>query len=190
VHRNEEAEVRNWMAVLAMSAALGGAAPGPQSAEIAAQWAQDGRFHFLACEFKEAAHAFENSVAEQSENAEWRYWLGKTYARLAEVSGPLTASKNARRAQRNLEQAVKLDPQNQKYLGELFDFYVDSPEWFHGGLERAAALLERLSPEAPDTQDRLAELTESRKEHSGVGWWMRAAVLRTSGAVGYLVPQR
>lgn len=182
--------MRHWMAVLAMSATLGGAAAGPRSGEIAAQWAEDGRFHFLACEFKEAAHAFENSVAEQPGNAELRYWLGKTYARMAEVSGPLSASKNARRAQRHLEQAVKLDPQNQQYLAELFDFYVDSPEWFHGGLERAAALLERLGPEAFDAEDRLAALAKSRKEHSGVGWWMRAAVLRTSSAVGYLVPQR
>jgi len=180
--------VRYWIAILAMSAAAGGATP--RSAEIAAQWAEDGRFHFLACEFKQAAHAFENSVAVQPEDAELRYWLGKSYARLAELSGPLSASKNARRAQRNLEWAVKLEPQNQKYLMELFDFYVDSPEYFHGGLERAAALLERMGPEEFGAEVRLTELAESRKEHSGVGWWMRAAVLRTSSAMGSLVPQR
>jgi len=182
--------VRYWISVLAVSAAVGGAAWGAGSAGIAAQWAEDGRFHFLACEFKEAAHAFENSVAEQPEDAELRYWLGKTYARLAEISGPLSAKKNARKAQRNLEYAVKLDPQNDKYLLELFDFYVDSPEWFGGGLERAAALLERMGPEAYGAQERLEELAASRKEHSGVGWWMRLAVLRTSSTVGYLAPQR
>lgn len=178
--------MRYWLAIVAMS--VSAAAGGSRSAEIAAQWAEDGRFHFLACEFKEAVHAFENSVAEEPENAEWRYWLGKTYSRMAEVSGPLSASKNAHKAQRNLEEAVKLDPRNDKYLLELFDFYVDSPEWFHGGLERAAALLERMGPETLDAQERLAELAESRKEHSGFGWWMRLAVLRSSGAVAYLVP--
>lgn len=181
--------MRYWMAILAMSAAVGGVAAAQRNAEIAAQWAADGRFHFLACEFKQAAHAFEYSVAEQPEDAELRYWLGKTYARMAEISGPLSASKNARRAQRHLELAIKLDPQNQKYLQELFEFYLDSPEYFHGGLERAAALLERMGPETFDAQARLTMIAESRKEHSGVGWWMRAAVLRTSGAVGYLVPQ-
>jgi hypothetical protein len=30
---------------------------------------------------------------------------------------------------------------------ELFEFYVDSAEWFEGGLERAAAILERLGPD-------------------------------------------
>lgn len=182
--------MRYWISVLALIAAVGGAASGAGSAQVAAQWAEDGRFHFLACEFKESAHAFENSVAEQPEDAELRYWLGKAYARLAELSGPLSAKKNARKAQRNLEQAVRLDPRNQKYLLELFDFYVDSPEWFGGGLERATALLERMGPEASGAQERLEELAESRKEHRGVGWWMRAAVLRTSGAVGYLAPAR
>jgi len=182
--------VRYWIAVLALSAAVGGAAEGPESSEIAAQWAQDGRFHFFACEFKEAAHAFENSVAVQPDNAELHYWLGKAYSRLAELSGPLSAKKNARKAQRSLERAVKLDPRNEKYLLELFDFYVDSPEYFRGGLERAAALLERVGPDTFGAQERLEELAESRKEHSGVGWWMRLAVLRTSSTLGSLAPQR
>ena len=125
--------MRHWMAILAMSGAVGWAS-GPRSADIAAQWAEDGRFHFFACEYKQAAHAFEKSVAEQPEDPELRYWLGKSYARLAEVSGPLSASRSARKARRSLERAVQLEPRNEKYLLELFDFYVDSPEWFGGGL--------------------------------------------------------
>jgi tetratricopeptide (TPR) repeat protein len=190
VRQNEEAEVRYWMAILSMGAALAGAAPGARSAELSAQWAEDGRFHFFACEFKQAARAFENAAAVQPEDAGLHYWLGKSYARLAEVSGPLSASKNARKARRNLEQAVQLDPRNQQYLAELFDFYVDSPEWLGGGLERAAALLERMGPDTFGAQERMAQLAESRKEHRGAGWLVRLAVLRTSSVVGYLVPQR
>ncbi len=118
------------------------------------------------------------------------YWLGKSYARLAEVSSPLSAPKNARRAQRNLEEAVKRDPQNHEYLLELFDFYVDSPEWFHGGLQRAAALLELIRPAESDPEPWLREIADSRKEHSGPGWWMRRAVLWTPGAIGHIVPER
>jgi len=178
------------MTILSISVALSGAAPGARSAEISAQWAEDGRFHFFACEFKQAARAFEKAVAVQPEDAALHYWLGKSYARLAEVSGPLSAPRNARKARRSLDQAVQLDPRNQKYLLELFNFYVDSPEWFSGGLERATELLDRMGPDTFDTQERLAELAESRKEHSGAGWWMRMAVLRTSNLAGYLVPQR
>ena len=139
-------------------------------------------------EFKQATRAFENALAEQPDGADLHYWLGKSYARLAEVTGPLFAPKNARKARRSLEQAVKIEPQNDEYLQELFDFYVDSPEWFSGGLERAAALLERFSPGAYGEESRLEQLADSRKEHRGARWWMRFAILRTSGAIGYLVP--
>jgi hypothetical protein len=118
------------------------------------------------------------------------YWLGKSYARLAEVSSPLSAPKNARKARVNLERSVQIDPQNDEYLLELFDFYVDSPEWFSGGLQRAAALLGRFSPRKSSVVEaHLQQLADSRKEHSGAGWWMRRAVLWSSGAIGRLVPQ-
>jgi tetratricopeptide (TPR) repeat protein len=183
------AEVRYCSVILLLSAAAGSAASGPRSAEIATQWASDGRFHFFACEFRQATRSFENALAEQPDSADLHYWLGKSYTRLAEVSGLLFAPKDARRARRSLEQAVKIDPQNEEYLQELFDFYVDSLAWFSRGLERAAPLLERFSPGAYGAESRLEQLADSRKEHSGVWWWVRWAVLRTSGAIGYFVPQ-
>jgi hypothetical protein len=145
--------------ILLMSAAAGAAA--------AAQSEQEGRSLFLACEFKQAARAFEKASAEQPDSAVLHFWLGKSYARLAEVSSPLSAPKNARKARRSL----------------------DSPEWFSGGLERAAALLERIDPGESGTESRLRQLADSRKEHSGAGWWIERAVLWTSGAIGYFVPQ-
>ena len=33
-------------------------------------------------------------------------------------------------------------------------------------------------------------IADSRKEHSGPGWWMRRAVLWTPGAIGHIVPER
>jgi tetratricopeptide (TPR) repeat protein len=175
--------------VLLLSAAAGSAASESPGAETAAQWERDGRSLFLACEFKQAARAFEKALAEQPNSALLHYWLGKSYARLAEVSSLLSAPKNARKARRSLEQAVQIDPRNDEYLRELFDFYVDSPEWFSGGLERAAALLERISPEESGVEPRLKQLADSRKDHSGAGWWIERAVLWTSGAIGHLVPQ-
>ncbi len=180
--------MRYWGAILLLSAGAVSGAAGPRGAEIAAQWARDGEFHFFACEFKQATHSFENALAEQPESAALHYWLGKSYARLAEVSGLLSAPKNARKARRNLEQAVQIEPQNDEYLLELFDFYVDSPEWFGGGLERAAALRERISPGSPVAELLTEELADARKEHRGAGWWMRWVVLRTSGVFGYFVP--
>jgi tetratricopeptide (TPR) repeat protein len=172
-----------------MSAATASAGLGSPAAEAAAQRETEGRSLFLACEFKPAARAFEKAVTEQPERAVLHYWLGKSYARLAEVSSPLSASKNARKARRSLERAVEIDPRNDEYFRELIDFYLNSPEWFSGGLDRAAALLAQSDTQESDAQPRLRQLVYSRKEHSGAGWWIERAILRTSGAIGYFVPQ-
>jgi tetratricopeptide (TPR) repeat protein len=175
--------------MLLMSAAAGSAASVAANAEAAAQWKGDGQSLFLACEFKRSARVFEKALADQPDSADLHYWLGKSYARLAEVSSPLSAPKNARKARRNLEQAVRIDPRNNEYMQELFEFYVESPEWFGGGLERAAVLAGRISPGGFGADPRRSELAGSREDHSGAGWWMRWAILRMSGAIGHFVPE-
>jgi hypothetical protein len=158
--------VRNWSVFLFLSAAADSAASGPPNAEAVAQLERDGRSLVVACEFKRAARVFETELSAL----------------------PLSAPKNASRARRNLEEAFKRDPQNHEYLLELFDLYVDSPEWFHGGLPRAAALLER--PAESDPEPWHTGIADSWKEHNGPGWWTRRAVLWTSGAVRHTVPER
>jgi tetratricopeptide (TPR) repeat protein len=181
-------EVRYWGVILAMSATAGAAAAEPSNADAAAQWELEGRFLFLACQFKQAARAFEKALAEQPDNAALHYRLGKSYARLAEVSSPLSAPKYARKARRNLEQAVMIAPRNAEYLLELFDFDVESPEWLGGGLERAAALLERIGPGDSGAESRSKQLADAREEHRGAGWWVRRAALWTAGVIGRFLP--
>ncbi len=170
--------------LLWMAAVAGVSAATPSQA--AEQWARQGRALFLTCEFKRAGHAFESAAHEQPEQAAFYYWAGRSYARLADISGPLTAAKWARKAGENLERAVRLEPRNPEYFRELFDFYVDSPEWFGGGLKRALALVENENA-PPFAADLIAA---SRAEHSGAGWWTRAVVLRTGSAAGVLEPAR
>ena len=73
---------------------------------------------------------------------------------------------------------------------ELFEFYVDSPEYYAGGLSRSTAMLERFGPDdgGPGTLSRT--VADARKEYSGPGWALRKGILRVSRAVGYLAPQR
>ena len=145
---------------------------------------------FGECEFKAAAHAFERALTSEPGNARLHFWLSKSYARMAEVSSLLSAHRNARKARSHLETAVQLDPGNREFRNELFEFYVDSPEWFDGGLDRAMAVLERLGPDdgGPGTPSRI--VAESRKEYSGPRWALRKGILRVSAAAGYLMPQR
>ena len=173
--------MRYGSVILLMSAAVASAASGPPIAEASAQWEKDGRSLFFACEFKRPAHAFEKAVVDQPERAVLHFWLGKSYARLAEVSSPLTAPKNARKARRSLERAVQIDPKNEEYRRELIDFYLNSPEWFGGGLKRAAALVK-------ESEVQESQLADSREDHSGGSWWIEWTLLRTSGAIGHLVP--
>jgi tetratricopeptide (TPR) repeat protein len=175
---------------LFLSAAAAWAASAPPSSEAAAQLTKDGRSLFAACEFKRATRAFERALSAQPGNAGLYYWLGKSYARLAEISSPLFAPKNARRARYNLEEAVRRDPRNHEYWDELFEFYVDSPEWFPGGLQRAEALVKEIRPAEADADPWLRQIADSRKEHSGPGWWMRRQILWTSGAMGNVIPAR
>ena len=151
---------------------------------------RDGEALFEACEFKAAASAFERALVDEPGSARLHFWVGKSYERLADVSTPLSARKIARKAQAHLEAAVRLDPRNREFLVELFDFYLDSPAWFGGGLDRAASLLERLGPDdgGPGTPSR--RLTDSRNEYRGAGWAMAKGILRLSAAAGRLVPQR
>ena len=151
----------------------------------------DGEALFQECEFKAAARWFERALGNDPANARLHFWAGKSYSRLAEISSPWTARRNARKAQAHLETAVRLAPNNRKFLMELFEFYVNSPEWFDGGMDRAAALVERLGPDDGGLGSPSTILAESRREYGGGwgwGWAVRKGILRFSSAVGRLAP--
>ncbi len=171
-----------------MAAVTGAVAATPSRA--AGSWEQQGRAFFLSCEFKQAGRAFEKALAEQPGRADLYYWLGRSYARQADVSGPMMAARWARKAGRNLEMAVRLEPANEAYFRELFEFYLDSPEWFGGGLRRAEALVEDPHIPASVSATALQHIAAARDEYRGAGWLTHLAILRTSGAVGTLVPAR
>ena len=166
------------------------AASGRPTRGSLAKLVMDGRSLFLACEFKEAARTFEHGLADQPESAFLYYWAGKSYARLAEVSSSFSAPKNAHKARRNLERAVQLDPDNREYLQELFEFYLESPGWFRGGLNRAAALQERVSHQQSANEHWKEKLAAARHEYGGPAWWETKAILCTYGAVGSVIPSR
>jgi tetratricopeptide (TPR) repeat protein len=156
--------------------------------ENKSDWAETGRARFAECEFKDAARAFTKALQFRPDDAGLHYWLGKSYARMAEVSGPFKAAGNARQARRNLERAVDLQPRNNQYLRELFDFYLDSPQWFGGGLQQATLLVERMAPDDPGQQTFLRVLVEgARQEYRGPDWRLRQATLVPASEIGRVV---
>jgi tetratricopeptide (TPR) repeat protein len=152
-------------------------------------WAEAGRSRFAECEFKDAARAFKKALQFRPEDASLYYWLGKSSARMAEVAGPLRAAHHARDAQRNLERAVELEPGNREYARELFDFYLDSPEWVGGGLRRAALLVDKIAPDDPGEHALLQwRLNEAREDYHGPDWHLSQANQLPATVLGRIVP--
>jgi hypothetical protein len=119
---------------------------------------------------QEKAGAFEKALSQREGDAGLYYWAGKSDARLAGVSGPMVASRTAKRVRRNLEK-VQLDPSNQASMREMFEFYLDSSEWFGGGIQKAAQLLERIEPEDPESRSALQRrVMEARRDQGSLGW--------------------
>ena len=123
---------------------------------------------------------------ESPDSAVLHYWLGKSYARLVELS-TFSAARNARKARGSLEQAVRLDPCNEDYLRELFDLYVDFPEFFDRGLDRAADLIGSAGSEE-SREEMSMRLQMSRHNHSGLEGPVRSVTLWTVSGLGYLAP--
>ncbi|HLK68415.1 MAG TPA: hypothetical protein VKU19_33515 [Bryobacteraceae bacterium] len=158
------------------------------SAAFAGSIPADGEALFRECEFKAASRSFERALIKEPGNARLHFWLGKSYARMAEVASLLSARRNARKARAHLETAVQLDRGNREFLIELFEFYVDSPEYFDGGLSCARAMLERLGPDdgGPGSPSRI--VADAEMEYRGPSWALRKGVLRVAAVAGYLVP--
>jgi tetratricopeptide (TPR) repeat protein len=166
-----------------------GATIKPLPGDDKADWAETGRSRFRDCEFKDAARAFTKALQFRPQDANLHFWLGKSYERMAEVAGPLHAAGNARQARRNLTRAVDLEPRNSEYLRELFDFYLDSPQWFRGGLDQAALLVERIAPDDPGQQAFLRVLLKgAQEEYHGADWRTRQATLVPTSKLGRIIP--
>ena len=147
-------------------------------------WTTNGRSSFLSADYKRAAQSFEKAVAQSPDDAALHNWLGKSYARMAETANPLRARRDAQRAEQSLLRAVTLEPRNQRYIRDLFEFYVDSPEWIDGGLRKAHELEERLDA----GWDNTGSLAAARREYSGPEWRVRYAIIRTTAAAGRILP--
>jgi tetratricopeptide (TPR) repeat protein len=149
----------------------------PAAIDSQKDWAQTGRMRFEQCEFKDAARAFTKALQFRPDDASLHLWLGRSYARMAESATLLTASGNARHARKSYERAIELQPSDRSYIRELFDFYLDSPQWFKGGLDRAALLVPRIAPDDPGEQAFLKVLlADARQEFRGPDWRLRQAL--------------
>ena len=136
-----------------------------------------GKCYYRLEEFSKATDALEKAVAAEPRNANYWNWLGKAYGRRAETSVFFNQPRYAVRAREHFEKAVALDPQNREALSDLFEYYLEAPGFLGGGLDKAAALSERLrEPDPARYQGMQARLAEKRKEFAKAEQFWRRAV--------------
>jgi tetratricopeptide (TPR) repeat protein len=144
----------------------------------------DGAAYLLLCRsFYAEAHADEaidacaRAVQMLPRSSEAEDWLGRAYGMKAERAGPISGLTLALKVKEAFETAVALDPRNGAAANDLSEFYIDAPSIIGGGLDRAAALADRVEPQLPQQAHRMRALAaEKRKDYGGAERELKAAV--------------
>jgi len=87
----------------------------------------------------------ERSVAVDGQNADYHVQLGAVLGRIAEKASMFKQLGLARRARKELEAAVALDPRNLDGLYGLMLYYFSAPSFLAGDKAKAAALADRIT---------------------------------------------
>jgi tetratricopeptide (TPR) repeat protein len=154
----------------------------------AAVFALMGRNYYMLSDYKRATEALERAVAADATSSENFLWLGRAYGRRAETSSPFTAPGHASKAHQNFEKAVQLDAHNLEALSDLFEYYLEAPGFLGGGIDKAHALIPRISA-ANAAEGHWAEsrLAEKRKEYGDAEAQLRRAIEAAPQGIGKMI---
>jgi len=147
-----------------------------------------GRNYYMLGDYKRAGEALERAVAADPSASEYALWLGRAYGRRAETSSLFTAPGQASKAREYFEKAVQLDPRNLEALGDLFEYYLEAPGFLGGGMEKARALVPRMTGVNPaEGYWAEARIAEKRKEYGDAEAQLRRAIDAAPQQVGKLI---
>lgn len=154
----------------------------------AAAYNLTGKNYFMLGDFKKAAEAFEKAVALNPLNSDNMLWLGRAYGRRAETGSKILAGRYAFKARQYFEKAVALDPQNHEASNDLFDYYLNAPGFFGGGVDKAEALAKSIAAERPaEYEHEEAQLAEKRKDYPAAEAHLRRATELAPQEIGRLI---
>ena len=147
-----------------------------------------GKCYFMQTDFKKATEYFQKAVAAEPGNSSYHHWLGKAWGRRAETSSPFTAPGYASKARQSFEKAIELDPKNLEATNDLFEYYLQAPGLLGGGVDKAAALADRISALDPaEYHYAQARLAEKRKEYGSAEQQLRRAAELAPMQVGRVI---
>ena len=98
-----------------------------------------GKSFFMLGDFKRAGQYFRKVVSINPLSSVDFQWLGKSWARRADTSNPISAPGYTAQARKSFERAVELDPRSVGSLQELLDTYLE-----RRGLEKAQSIADRI----------------------------------------------
>jgi Flp pilus assembly protein TadD len=160
----------------------------PDSEKTAEVYLLMGQCMYMQGDPKTASDHFQKAVALAPADARAHLWLGRAYGRRDETSSFVTAPGYATKAREHFEKSVALDGTNLDALSDLFEYYLDAPGFLGGGLDKAAALAQRMGQLNPAeyhwTQARLAE---KRKEYQTAEQQLRSAAELAPRQVGRVI---
>jgi len=136
-----------------------------------------GKAWYQLGDFKNAVEAFEKAVRLDPSSSRLENWLGRSWGRRAETSNPLMAPGYASKARQHFERSVALNPRDQEAVNDLFSYYLEAPGFLGGGMDKAAALAEKIKTNDPaEYYFALAQLAEHRKQYDYAEAHLRRAV--------------
>jgi tetratricopeptide (TPR) repeat protein len=101
-----------------------------------------GRAKLEEHDYRGAVDAFARAVNITPNDAEYRRWLARAQAEIADRERSFTM---ARRVRQQLEQAARLDPSNVAVHRDLMGFYLEAPWLIGGGEGKAKAQIEAIA---------------------------------------------
>jgi len=128
-----------------------------------------GQNHYMLGELPQAIDTFGKALALTRDNSlrsSIYHWLGRAQGRRAETSSFMTAPGYASKARASFEEAVRLDPNNDEALNDLFDYYLQAPGFLGGGIDKAEALAQRIAQRSESEGEfAQAQVAQKRKQY-------------------------
>ena len=103
-----------------------------------------GQSYYQLGDFPRAVASLERAVQLAPKDSAYRDWLAKSYGRKAEQSSFLSAMSWARKAHREFEIAVELNPQNFEARRDLIRYEMNAPSLVGGGDDKALKHIDAL----------------------------------------------
>jgi tetratricopeptide (TPR) repeat protein len=136
-----------------------------------------GRIALVTKEADKAVSWLEKAAVLDPDNSDLHRWLARAYGVAAGQANEVARIQYARDAKAELDKAIRLDPKNLRAHEDLADFYLHSPEFLGGSLDKArleAEAMRKIDPVAGHMT--LANVHFARKENDKAEQEYKAAI--------------